>query len=83
METSLLSIDFFMNYWWGFATIVASLTLHVAWSNRKLPPGPRGLPVLGYIPFFSDTPHIDLMEISRKYQSPVISMKLGFDRVVL
>uniref|UniRef100_T1JKI8 Cytochrome P450 n=1 Tax=Strigamia maritima TaxID=126957 RepID=T1JKI8_STRMM len=39
------------------------------WSTRQgdLPPGPRGLPFVGYLPFLSRNGEVQLAEISKKY----------------
>ena len=50
----------------------------------KLPPGPTGVPILGYIPFVNEqTIHHDLMLMSQKYGSKILHMKLGFDDVIV
>ncbi|XP_054713637.1 LOW QUALITY PROTEIN: uncharacterized protein LOC129223095 [Uloborus diversus] len=35
--------------------------------NRKLPPGPWGLPILGYYPFLQDMPFVKFSELSQRY----------------
>lgn len=66
------------------------IILVTAWIIKKklrhinLPPGPKGIPILGYLPFINEqTIHQDLMDMSEKYQSKLIHMKLGFDDVVM
>lgn len=50
---------------------------------RKLnPPGPIGLPILGYLPFLSKFAHEDFVKLSAKY-GPVFSLKLGRQNVVV
>ncbi|KAM0069830.1 putative cytochrome P450 [Helianthus debilis subsp. tardiflorus] len=47
-------------------------------SSRKahLPPGPYGLPVIGYLPFLSSNLHEKFTEIAHKY-GPIFSLQLG------
>lgn len=40
--------------------------------KRKTPPGPIGLPILGYIPFLSRKPYIELNKLAKTY-GPVYS----------
>jgi len=50
------------------ATIIFYYVL--GWIKRKqlnLPPGPMGLPIVGYIPFLSYYAHEDIYEMSKKY----------------
>ncbi|KAK9068012.1 hypothetical protein SSX86_012123 [Deinandra increscens subsp. villosa] len=44
--------------------------------RNRLPPGPYGLPVLGYLPFLSHNLHEKFTEIAQTY-GPIFSMRLG------
>ncbi|KAF5307945.1 hypothetical protein FQR65_LT06512 [Abscondita terminalis] len=60
--------------------LIALLVLILAWRwfmQRKLPPGPWGLPVLGYLPFLNPkAPHETLTALARKY-GKVYGLHLG------
>lgn len=49
---------------------------------RKLPPGPWGVPFLGFLPFLSGIPHIQFNELSKKY-GPTFSTRLGNQLLVV
>ena len=36
-------------------------------SRKQLPPGPTGLPVVGYLPFLGKEPHKDIAKLGQKY----------------
>ncbi|KAK7268830.1 hypothetical protein RIF29_21539 [Crotalaria pallida] len=44
--------------------------------KRKLPPGPRGWPVLGALPLLGTMPHVTLSNLAKKY-GPVMYLKMG------
>ncbi|CAN8012798.1 unnamed protein product, partial [Ixodes pacificus] len=46
------------------------------------PPGPWGLPLLGYLPFLRRKQHVFFRDLSRKY-GPVFSVRLGAVNVVI
>ncbi|XP_049268759.1 cytochrome P450 18a1-like [Rhipicephalus sanguineus] len=50
--------------------------------EKKLPPGPRGLPMLGYLPFIRKLYHEAFKELSEKY-GPIIRLRLGCREVVV
>ncbi|GIY91459.1 cytochrome P450 18a1 [Caerostris extrusa] len=50
--------------------------------RMKLPPGPMGLPIVGYFPFLSKDAHLKFMELSKKY-GDVFSIRLGSELVVV
>lgn len=50
--------------------------------HLKLPPGPMGLPFLGYLPFVSNEIHLTLTSLSEKY-GPIYQIFLGGIRVVV
>ncbi|KAK6947347.1 Cytochrome P450 [Dillenia turbinata] len=44
--------------------------------TKKFPPGPTGLPVVGYLLQLGPKPHIKLAELSKRY-GPLMSLKFG------
>ncbi|GFS86312.1 hypothetical protein NPIL_466151 [Nephila pilipes] len=36
-------------------------------AGSKIPPGPIGLPIVGYLPFLSKDVHLNLIELAKKY----------------
>ena len=51
-------------------------------SNLQLPPGPTGLPFLGYLPFLGTEIHLTLTELSQRF-GPIYQIFLGGIRVVV
>ncbi|XP_076460969.1 cytochrome P450 1A1-like [Babylonia areolata] len=69
----------------GFTTVAAVfvvtlLMVKLVMTMRKkrynLPPGPWGLPLVGYLPFFGPLPHVTFMEMRKKY-GDIISISMG------
>ncbi|KAF5442781.1 hypothetical protein F2P56_035403 [Juglans regia] len=61
--------------------ILAYLLLEWTWRSmnktKKLPPGPRGLPIFGNLHIFGEFPHRDLHRLAQKY-GPIMHLRLGF-----
>lgn len=51
-------------------------------ANKPYPPGPRGIPIFGYLPFLSYDAHLDFLRLRDKYGS-IFSIKLGSSNVVV
>ncbi|GBO13850.1 hypothetical protein AVEN_14314-1 [Araneus ventricosus] len=51
-------------------------------SRRNVPPGPWGLPVVGYIPFLPKDVHLHFINLAKKY-GDVFSLRLGSELVVV
>lgn len=45
-------------------------------NNKRLPPGPRGLPILGHFHLLSPNPHHDLRALARKH-GPIMGLRFG------
>ncbi|XP_011693655.1 PREDICTED: cytochrome P450 306a1 [Wasmannia auropunctata] len=62
------------------------LFVYVFRKNRKtlrLPPGPSGIPLLGYLPWIDPVrPHVSLTELARKY-GPICGLRMGSVYTVL
>ncbi|KAI4368650.1 hypothetical protein MLD38_017185 [Melastoma candidum] len=56
-------------------TLVKSLVLSRL-SSRKLPPGPKGWPLLGALPLLGNMPHVALASLAKRY-GPVMYLKMG------
>ena len=50
-----------------FSYFVAKQIYHEYDARKKLPPGPKGLPFLGYLPFLGREPSKTLIKLSKKY----------------
>ncbi|XP_050027706.2 cytochrome P450 2J4-like [Dermacentor andersoni] len=66
---------------------LAAPLLHYLWFSVRrmfrpdLPPGPRGLPLLGYLPFMTEHGHRDIEKLKQKYGN-VFGLQLGLRYVV-
>nr|XP_039258472.1 cytochrome P450 2J3-like [Styela clava] len=58
----------------GMATIL--LLYYMLKRPKNFPPGPHGLPIIGYVPFMGKNPAVHLQKIWRKYGS-VMSVQFG------
>nr|BAC97831.1 Flavonoid 3',5'-hydroxylase [Vinca major] len=50
--------------------------------RRKLPPGPKGWPVIGALPYLGTMPHTSLAYMAKKY-GPVMYLKVGTNDMVV
>ncbi|XP_060185334.1 cytochrome P450 71AU50-like [Lycium barbarum] len=50
--------------------------------KKKLPPGPKGLPIIGNLHMIGKNVHQDLQQIAKKY-GPIMSMRLGVIPVIV
>ncbi|XP_040068815.1 cytochrome P450 2F3 [Ixodes scapularis] len=67
----------------GVLTFVVLLWLRQKFGKKQtLPPGPRGLPLLGYLPFLEKNLHVKLRDLSREY-GPVFGLKVGAANIVV
>lgn len=64
--------------------LLVRLILQKSSGGRKLPlpPGPRGVPILGFLPFLNSEFHITLTKLSDKF-GPIYQIYLGRKRVVV
>ena len=69
------------NYVFGGLTVFILYLIYWYRRPKKFPPGPRGLPFVGYLPFLSKKVECDVRKISDKL-GPIISMRLGPNDVV-
>ncbi|KAL0290844.1 UNVERIFIED_CONTAM: cytochrome [Sesamum calycinum] len=64
--------------WLTLIAILASFWLHRLTKKKKkrLPPGPRGVPILGHLHMLGKNPHQDLQRIAKEY-GPIMYMQFG------
>ncbi|KAL1433111.1 hypothetical protein MTO96_002076 [Rhipicephalus appendiculatus] len=81
---------------WGWSLVTATLTVVIASllvlkklctksgpsKGQRLPPGPRGVPILGYLPFVTKPYHVVFKELSEKF-GPIVRVRLGCKDVVV
>ncbi|XP_022132483.1 cytochrome P450 CYP736A12-like [Momordica charantia] len=51
-------------------------------SHKKLPPGPKGFPILGCLHLLGKLPHRDFHRLSQRY-GPIMHMKLGLVHTII
>ncbi|CAI9097406.1 OLC1v1033826C1 [Oldenlandia corymbosa var. corymbosa] len=64
-----------------FIFVIAKISIHILTSKvstrkHKLPPGPKGWPILGALPLLGSMPHVALAEMAKKY-GPVTYLNVG------
>lgn len=68
-----------------FTIVVLLVRLYFLKSSeyrKNLPPGPRGVPILGFLPFLNSEFHLTLTKLSEKF-GPIYQIYLGRKRVVV
>ncbi|KFM82752.1 Cytochrome P450 18a1, partial [Stegodyphus mimosarum] len=66
------------------AVLILTGLLFFIWNkNRRLPPGPWGLPFIGYYPHISNQPYKDLYKLSKKYGNVISFRTLGGNLVIV
>ena len=71
---------FSMDWAWIIGTISIVFLYLINWYKRpnKFPPGPRGIPIFGYLPFIGNKPHKTVLKLSKKY-GPILSIRFGLE----
>ncbi|CAK7324713.1 unnamed protein product [Dovyalis caffra] len=73
-ELTMAALIFFINY-----LLTRSLIRKLF---HKLPPGPRGWPIIGAIPLLGTMPHVTLAKMAKRY-GPVMYLKMGTCNMVV
>ncbi|KAL1567914.1 cytochrome P450 71AU50-like [Salvia divinorum] len=70
-----------MELTWFWLTVIAilagSLASLATGRKKKMPPGPKGIPILGHLHMLGKHPHQDLHRIA-KHHGPIMYMQFGF-----
>ncbi|XP_068650576.1 cytochrome P450 71AU50-like [Aristolochia californica] len=76
--SDLVSLESLLTATLATVSIVYYLNLLRRWKHRRppLPPGPRGLPLLGNLPFLDPELHSGFAQLARIY-GPILSIRLG------
>ncbi|XP_059624783.1 cytochrome P450 71AU50-like [Cornus florida] len=61
----------------ALAAYILQATIRKKKNGRRLPPGPRGLPILGHLHMLGRFPHRDLHQLAKKH-GPIMYMRFGF-----
>ncbi|RWS24150.1 cytochrome P450 2U1-like protein [Leptotrombidium deliense] len=67
----------------AYTFVIASLVYFLLWKKRKSPPGPYGLPIVGYYPFLGKDPIATIHQLSKKYGDVMCINLLGEDYWIL
>uniref|UniRef100_A0A7N0VCG8 flavonoid 3',5'-hydroxylase n=1 Tax=Kalanchoe fedtschenkoi TaxID=63787 RepID=A0A7N0VCG8_KALFE len=76
VQTSLLLRDVLSAIFVFYVVRFSVKMLNSLLLSRRLPPGPRGWPILGALPLLGSMPHVALAKMAKKY-GPVLHLKMG------
>ncbi|XP_019182603.1 PREDICTED: cytochrome P450 CYP736A12-like [Ipomoea nil] len=67
---------------WIWTTVAVAIAVYLLLREllnikKKLPPGPKGIPILGHLHLLGKTPHQDLHKLAKKH-GPIMYMRWGF-----
>lgn len=72
-----------MAWTWIILAVVVAVLVYLLrpWmknkTQKKLPPGPKGLPIIGHLHLLGKNPHQDLKKLAEEH-GPITSMRFGF-----
>lgn len=72
----LVCLEFYMKLAIALVALVVAWSFFVKGRNRKLPPGPFSLPIIGNLHLLGQLPHRALTALSLKF-GPLMSLRLG------
>ena len=75
--------NYVSDYAWAIGIVSIILLYFIKWYRRPkyLPPGPRGLPIVGYLPFMEKRMERTAYQLSEKFGN-VLTIRIGSDDVV-
>jgi len=65
----------------GLLTIIVLYLIYWFQRPKDFPPGPRGIPIFGYLPMFGRFATATAAELSKKY-GPVLGVRIGSSDIV-
>ncbi|KAG8369363.1 hypothetical protein BUALT_Bualt14G0003500 [Buddleja alternifolia] len=68
VDSSLIAVSILL--------LIVSMLWWIWKSSTKMPPGPRGLPIVGYLPFLREDLHNQFIELAHKY-GPIYKFWIG------
>jgi len=77
-------LELFYNFKSLVGLIIVCILYLVHWYKRPklFPPGPRGIPILGYIPMIGKRAHEAAAKLSKTY-GPIVGVRIGSSDVVV
>ena len=71
------------DYAWviGVLSIVILYYINWYWRPKRLPPGPRGFPIVGYLPFVGKSIEKAANNLSKKY-GKILTIRLGSEDII-
>lgn len=79
---NVFSVDLYLTLACFALSLVVFRAFQLYFSQKSLPPGPWGLPFLGFLPYLTGAPHLQFLGLSKIYGS-IFSARFGSHLVVV